>query len=151
MRGNVSIQDSGSCELCVWWQYQTSCSTSTSSRRPPRSGRRPTGSQAGLNLLRPLHPARLWPCWPSEHNCDQRCSATKDWPTYPGTVQIYGDKRWWDGEVVDEGVKLQHEPELVRGSDELKRFVILIHFIISATSEVMNWIRNIIVLTLMKK
>ena len=81
--------------------------------------------------------------------------ATKDWPTYPGTVQIYGYKRWRDGEVVDKGVKLQHEPELVRGSDELKRVVVLIHFIISSISEVMNW--NIIiksaiwVLTLMKK
>ena len=58
--------------------------------------------------------------------------------TNPGPIQVDGHEGGWDGEVVDEGVKLQHEPELVRGSDELKRVVVLIHFIISSTSEVMN-------------
>ena len=35
-------------------------------------------------------------------------------------VQINGYKRRWDGEVVHKGVEFQHEPKLVRGSDELK-------------------------------
>ena len=39
--------------------------------------------------------------------------------TYPGPVQVNGDKGGWDGEVVDKGVNFQHEPELVRGRDEL--------------------------------
>ena len=38
--------------------------------------------------------------------------------TNPCPIKIYGDKRRWDGEVVDEGVKLQHEPELVRSRNE---------------------------------
>ena len=38
--------------------------------------------------------------------------------TNPGPVQVDGDKGGWDGEVVHEGVKLQHEPELVRSRDE---------------------------------
>ena len=41
--------------------------------------------------------------------------------TYPRSVQVNGYKRGWDGEVVDKGVKLQHEPELVRSSNELKQ------------------------------
>ena len=40
--------------------------------------------------------------------------------SYPGPVQVDGDKGWRDGEVVNEGIHLQHEPELVRGGDELK-------------------------------
>ena len=44
----------------------------------------------------------------------------KKWvPTYPRSVKIDWDKGWWDGEVVDEGVELNHEPEFIRGSDEL--------------------------------
>ena len=39
--------------------------------------------------------------------------------TNPCPIKIYGDKRRWDGEVVDEGVHLQHEPELVRSCYEL--------------------------------
>ena len=40
--------------------------------------------------------------------------------TNPCPIKIYGDKRRWDGEVVHKRVELQHEPKLVRGSDELK-------------------------------
>ena len=40
--------------------------------------------------------------------------------SYPGPVQVDGDKGGRDGEVVNEGIQLQHEPELVRGRDELK-------------------------------
>ena len=39
--------------------------------------------------------------------------------TNPCPIKIYGDKRRWDGEVIDEGVHLQHEPELVRSCYEL--------------------------------
>ena len=39
--------------------------------------------------------------------------------TYPGSVEVNGHKRRWDGEVIDEGVDLEHEPELVRGRNEL--------------------------------
>ena len=35
-------------------------------------------------------------------------------------VQINRYKRRWDGEVVHKRVEFQHEPKLVRGSDELK-------------------------------
>ena len=38
--------------------------------------------------------------------------------TNPGPVQIYWNKGGRDGEVVDKGVKLEHEPELVGGGDE---------------------------------
>ena len=38
--------------------------------------------------------------------------------TNPCSVQVDGYKGGWDGEVVDEGVKLQHEPELVGGGNE---------------------------------
>ena len=38
--------------------------------------------------------------------------------TNPGPIQVDGYKGGWDGEVVDEGVKLQHEPELVRSRNE---------------------------------
>ena len=41
--------------------------------------------------------------------------------TYPGAVQVYRDKGGRDGEVIHEGVELQHEPELVGGGDKLKR------------------------------
>ena len=41
--------------------------------------------------------------------------------TYPGAVQVYRDKGRRDGEVIHEGVELQHEPELVRCGDKLKR------------------------------
>ena len=39
----------------------------------------------------------------------------------PVPVEIDGDKGGRDGEVVNEGIQLQHEPELVRGRDELKK------------------------------
>ena len=39
---------------------------------------------------------------------------------YPGPVQVDGDKGGRDGEVVNEGIQLQHEVELVRGGNELK-------------------------------
>ena len=38
--------------------------------------------------------------------------------TNPCPIKINGDKRRWDGEVVNEGVHLQHEPELVRSRNE---------------------------------
>ena len=38
----------------------------------------------------------------------------------PGAVQVDGDKGGRDGEVVHEGVQLQHEPELVTSRYELK-------------------------------
>ena len=38
--------------------------------------------------------------------------------TNPGPIQVDGHEGGWDGEVVDEGVKLQHEPELVGGGNE---------------------------------
>ena len=38
--------------------------------------------------------------------------------TYPGSVQVDGDKGGRDGEGVDKGVKLEHEPELVGGGNE---------------------------------
>ena len=38
--------------------------------------------------------------------------------TNPCSVQVDGYKGGRDGEVVDEGVKLQHEPELVRSRNE---------------------------------
>ena len=40
--------------------------------------------------------------------------------SYPVPVEIDGDKGGRDGEVVNEGIQLQHEPELVGGSNELK-------------------------------
>ena len=40
---------------------------------------------------------------------------------YPGAVKVDGDKGGGNGEVIHKGVELQHEPELVRGSDKLKR------------------------------
>ena len=40
--------------------------------------------------------------------------------TDPRPVQVDGDERGRNGEVVDEGVELQHEPELVARGDELK-------------------------------
>ncbi len=39
--------------------------------------------------------------------------------TYPCPVEINGDEGGGDGEVIDEGVELQHEPELVAGGDKL--------------------------------
>ena len=41
--------------------------------------------------------------------------------TYPGSIQVDGYKGGRDGEVVDEGVNFEHEPELVRSSNELKQ------------------------------
>ena len=38
----------------------------------------------------------------------------------PIPVEIDGDEGGRDGEVVHEGIQLQHEPELVRGRNELK-------------------------------
>ena len=79
LESKVFSQDSGSCELCGWWQFRTSCSTSTSSRPPPPSGELP--STCSWRTLPPpcLGPtARLWP-WPSQlspqifwYNCDQK-------------------------------------------------------------------------------
>ena len=79
LESKVFSQDSGSCELCGWWQFRTSCSTSTSSRPPPPSGNLP--STCSWRTLPPpcLGPtARLWP-WPSQlspqifwYNCDQK-------------------------------------------------------------------------------
>ena len=43
---------------------------------------------------------------------------TKEPKPNPGPVQVDGDEGGGDGEVVHEGVELQHEPELVRGRDE---------------------------------
>ena len=40
--------------------------------------------------------------------------------TYPSPVQVDRDEGGGNGEVVHEGVELQHEPELVRGSDKLR-------------------------------
>ena len=40
--------------------------------------------------------------------------------TYPGAVQVNGDEGGRDGEVIHEGVELQHEPELVRRGDKLR-------------------------------
>ena len=40
--------------------------------------------------------------------------------TYPCPVKIDRDEGRRDGEVVNEGIQLQHEPELVRGSDKLR-------------------------------
>lgn len=40
--------------------------------------------------------------------------------TDPSPVQVDGHERRRNGEVVDEGVELQHEPKLVTGSNELK-------------------------------
>ena len=45
-------------------------------------------------------------------------SLTKIFLTNPCSIQVDGDKRGWDGEVVNKGVKFKHEPELVRSSDE---------------------------------
>ena len=38
----------------------------------------------------------------------------------PVPVEIDGDEGGRDGEVVNEGIQLQHEPELVRGGDKLR-------------------------------
>ena len=38
--------------------------------------------------------------------------------TDPSPVQVDGYEGRWNGEVIHEGVELQHEPELVWGSDE---------------------------------
>ena len=40
--------------------------------------------------------------------------------TYPSPVQVDRDEGGGNGEVVHEGVELQHEPELVRGGDKLR-------------------------------
>ena len=49
--------------------------------------------------------------------------STKKWMKIP--VQINRYKWRWDGEVVHKGVEFQHEPKLVRGSDELKdRYIV---------------------------
>ena len=41
--------------------------------------------------------------------------------SYMSPVQVDRDEGGGNGEVVHEGVELQHEPELVRGCDELSR------------------------------
>ena len=40
---------------------------------------------------------------------------------YPGAVKVDGDKGGGNGEVVHKGVEFQHEPKLVRGSNELHK------------------------------
>ena len=52
-------------------------------------------------------------------NSHQSQSSEEPQP-YPVPVEIDGDKGGRDGEVVNEGIQLQHEPELVGGGDELK-------------------------------
>ena len=42
--------------------------------------------------------------------------------TDPCPVQVDGDEGGRDGEVVDERVVVQHEPELVAGGEELKLY-----------------------------
>ena len=42
------------------------------------------------------------------------------WLTDPCPVQVDRDEGGRDGEVVDERVVVQHEPELVAGGEELK-------------------------------
>ena len=41
--------------------------------------------------------------------------------SYPIPVEIDGDKGGRDGEVVNKGIQLQHEPELVRSGNELNK------------------------------
>ena len=52
-------------------------------------------------------------------NSHQSQSSEEPQP-YPIPVEIDGDKGGRDGEVVNKGIQLQHEPELVRGGNELK-------------------------------
>ena len=42
--------------------------------------------------------------------------------TDPCSVEVDGDERRRNGEVVHEAVQLQHEPELVRRGNELKMY-----------------------------
>ena len=41
--------------------------------------------------------------------------------TNPGPIQVDGNEGWRYGEVVDKGINFEHEPELVRSSNELKQ------------------------------
>ena len=78
----ASIQDFGSYEHCGWWQFRTSCSTSTSSRRRPPSGKATHLLDTSLShpwtpctvvalaLRAQLSPKRFW------HNYDQKSSGT---------------------------------------------------------------------------
>jgi hypothetical protein len=44
--------------------------------------------------------------------------------TDPRSVQVDGDEGGRNGEVVDERVQLQHEPELVARGDELRKILL---------------------------
>ena len=46
---------------------------------------------------------------------------TQESEANPGPVQVDGDKGGWDGEVVHKGVELQHEPDLVRSRNKLRK------------------------------
>ena len=51
------------------------------------------------------------------------CITIKAGLTDPSPVQVDGYKGRWNGEVIHEGVELQHEPELVWGCDEPDKVV----------------------------
>ena len=55
-------------------------------------------------------------------NCHQSESPQEP-ESDPCPVQVDGDEGGRDGEVVNEGIQLQHEPELVRGGNELKTII----------------------------
>ena len=40
--------------------------------------------------------------------------------TYPVSVEVNWHKWWWDGEVINKWIEFQHEPKLIRSSNELK-------------------------------
>ena len=57
--------------------------------------------------------------WSITHDIQTtECIENSNSYTNPGSIQVDGYKGGRDGEVVDEGVKLQHEPELVGGGNE---------------------------------
>ena len=72
----------------------------------------PSQPDAGASLQNIQILEYVWHCHQPEGSQEPQ--------TDPGPVQVYGDKWGRNGEVVNEGVELQHEPELVRGGDELK-------------------------------
>ena len=52
----------------------------------------------------------------------------------PSSVEVDRDKGGRDGEVVDEGVELQHEPEFVRSSNKLEENKFKILFLLHEKS-----------------
>ena len=72
----------------------------------------PSQPDAGASLQNIEILEDVWDCHQPEGSQEPQ--------TNPRPVQVYGDKWGGNGEVVNEGVELQHEPELVRGGDELK-------------------------------